>query len=125
MMFERDNILLAKSTAFGDRIIKMKDCLKSRKVDHNIIDQISRCGTSIGANVCEAVYAESRADFSHKLKIALKEANETKYWLAILKTAKGINEKEHDSMKNDLMDIIYILVATLKSLKKNDEKYAK
>ena len=118
MMFERDNILLAKSTAFGDRIIKMKDYLKSRKVDHNIIDQISRCGTSIGAN-------ESRADFSHKLKIALKEANETKYWLAILKTAKGINEKEHDSMKNDLMDIIYILIATLNTLKENDEKYAK
>ena len=84
-----------------------------------IINQISRAGTSIGANLNEGVYAQSRADFVSKYSIALKEANETSYWLRKLYTGNYLTQNEFDSINNDCNEIIYILIAIVKKTKEN------
>jgi four helix bundle protein len=79
--------------------------------------QLLRCGTSIGANIAESEHAQSSADFVSKLYIALKEANETKYWLTLLFKADYMNEKEYESITKDLRIIIGTLVNTIKKTK--------
>ena len=115
----KENILLIKVEKFTDRIIKLAAYLKSKKVDCYIINQISRAGTSIGANINEGVYAQSRADFVSKYKIALKEANETSFWLRKLHTGCFLNQKEFESINNDCNEIIYILIAIVKKMQEN------
>ena len=83
--------------------------------------QILRSGTSIGANAHEGFYAQSRADFINKLSISLKEASETSYWLNILYKTEYINEKLYVSLKNDIDEIIRIIISTIKTTKKNIE----
>ena len=83
----------------------------------DLLSQILRSGTSIGANVRESHFAESTADFIHKKSIALKEANETKYWLTLLSKAEYLNEKEYESLMKDLRIIIGTLVNTIKKTK--------
>ena len=113
MFPHKENILLIKVEKFTDRIIKLAAYLKSKHVDNYIINQISRAGTSIGANLNEGVYAQSRADFVSKYSIALKEANETSY------SGKFLSQKEFDSINNDCNEIIYILIAIVKKTKEN------
>jgi len=84
-----------------------------------IFDQVLRSGTSISANVGESQFAQSPADFITKLHIALKEANETKRWLSILKESACITSAQYDSMCSDLSEIIAILVASLNTVKRN------
>ena len=79
--------------------------------------QLLRCGTSIGANIAESEHAQSTADFLSKLYIALKEANETKYWLTLLFKAEYLNEIEYESLMKDLRIIIGTLVNTIKKTK--------
>ena len=79
--------------------------------------QLLRCGTSIGANIAESEHAQSTADFISKLYIALKEANETKYWLTLLFRAEYISETEFESMMKDLRIILGTLVNTIKKTK--------
>ena len=83
--------------------------------------QILRSGTSIGANAHEGFYAQSRADFINKLGISLKEASETSYWLNILYKTEYINENIYVSLKNDIDEIIRIIISTIKTTKKNIE----
>ena len=78
-----DNVILSLSKQFALRIIKLYPVLQERK-EYVISKQIYRSGTSIGANLAESVYAQSTADYINKLKIALKEASETKYWIELL-----------------------------------------
>ena len=80
--------------------------------------QLLRCGTSIGANIAESEHAQSTADFISKLYIALKEANETKYWLTLLYKAEFLSETEYESMMKDLRIIIGTIVNTIKKIKK-------
>ena len=82
--------------------------------------QILRSGTSIGANVHEALYSQSKADFVSKLSISLKEASETSYWLVILKKTGYLTEELFDSLKMDVDEIIRMLIASLKTTKKDD-----
>jgi four helix bundle protein len=83
--------------------------------------QIYRCGTSIGANIAESTNAQSEADFINKPSIALKEANETEYWLDRLYNSGYINQKGYESMKHDCTEIIKMPVCSIKTIKKRIE----
>ncbi len=86
----------------------------------NMMHQISRSGTSIGANISEGLFAQSRPDFVSKLYIALKEANETEHWLDCLHLGNYLTEQQYKSMLEDNKEIIRILVKTIKTTKQND-----
>ena len=79
-----DNVLYKLGKTFALRIIKLYTYLCDEKKEYVISKQIYRCGTSIGANIAESIYAQSEADYVNKLKISLKEASETRYWLELL-----------------------------------------
>ena len=113
----KNNILKEKSERFGGRISKMYKHLRDVRGEEIASKQVYRSGTSIGANIAESINAESNSDFIHKLGIALKEANETEYWLNTLHVAGYINDKEYDSMHNDNEEIIKILVKSIKTMK--------
>ena len=117
-MQREKSILLEKSEAFAGRIIKMYQYLTSQKNEHVISKQVLRSGTSIGANITESRNAQSTADFINKLNIALKEADETNYWLKSLYLGKYINEKEHQSIQTDCDELIKMLTSSIKTLKK-------
>jgi four helix bundle protein len=99
------------------RILKLYIHLKKRKVDGGLCSQILDSGTSIGANVEEAVGGSSRKDFINKLQIAYKEARETRYWLRLLKEGEILEKKLADSFLKDCDEIIAILTAILNSSK--------
>ena len=106
-----------KSEMFADRIVKLQKFVGSQ--GENIMSkQIYRSGTSIGANIAESINAQSEADFINKLSIALKEANETEYWLARLHHAGYIDERGFVSMKKDNDELIKMLVQSIKTIKK-------
>ena len=105
-MEERYNKIIDISFKFGVRIIELFQYLVDKKVNFAIPNQILRSGTSIGANVNESVFAQSKKDFINKMHIALKEANETKYWLRLLYESGYINDKQFESMTDDLKNIV-------------------
>ena len=114
------SILLEKSEAFAGRIIRMYQYLTSQKQELVISKQVLRSGTSIGANVTESRNAQSTADFIHKLNIALKEADETLFWINNLYEGGYLNEKEFESIHKDADELVKILVASIKTLKKKN-----
>ena len=91
---EKYNPVVSKSKAFAIRCIKLNQYLKEEKHEYILSKQIIRSGTSIGANVKEAIRAESKADFYHKLNLALKEADETSYWLELLHEGNYISDNQ-------------------------------
>ena len=116
-----NSITRQKSKSFAIRIIKFVQFLQTEKKERIISSQLFRSGTSIGANVRESYKAQSRADFISKLHIALKEADETAYWLELLHESDIIDQLCFDSMYNDLKEIIALLTASIKTSKKNEE----
>ena len=117
MIFEmRDSIILNKSKAFALRIIKLYKYLNEAKREYILSKQLLRCGTSIGANVKEAVYAQSKADFTAKLFIAQKECAETEYWIELLYESEYINKDEFDSIYEDCQELMKLIVASTKTL---------
>ena len=112
-----ENVILDKSFAFALRILKLYIFLKKKKVDAGLCSQILDSGTSIGANVEEAVGGYSRKDFINKMQIAYKEARETKYWLRLLKEGEIIEKKLAESFLKDCEEILKILTAILNSSK--------
>ncbi len=119
MLERRENIIIQKTEAFADRIIKMCRYLSGKKSgDKDMIKQIYRSGTSVGANTAESQYAQSRADFLTKLTIALKEANETQFWLGRLYASGNLSEKEYTSIKSDNEEIIKILTSITGKIKR-------
>ena len=119
-MEDRYNKIIDISFKFGVRIVKLFQYLVDNKVNYAIPNQILRSGTSIGANVNESVFAQSKKDFINKMHIALKEANETKYWLRLLYESGYINDKQFESMTDDLKNIIGTLVNIIKTAKNNN-----
>lgn len=113
----KENILIDKSIDFGARIVKLHLYLVKTKHETTISKQILRSGTSIGANINEAQYGNSKADFIAKLHIALKETAETEYWLHILKKSDYLDEDMAASMLNDCLEIKRILIASLTTAK--------
>ena len=123
MLERRENVIVEKSELFADRIVKMHKYLsKKREGNSDILKQIVRSGTSVGANVSESRFAQSEADFLTKLTIALKEANETKFWLNRLYAGNYLNETEYNSIINDCEEIISILVKITGTLRKKVQK---
>ena len=116
-MPRKESVLREKSENFTIRIIKLYQYLSETKHERTISNQIYRSGTSIGANIAESTNAQSRADFISKLSIALKEANETEYWLKSLYNGNFIDEKGFNSMFNDNEELIKMLVKSIKKLK--------
>ncbi|MEO8769858.1 MAG: four helix bundle protein [Ferruginibacter sp.] len=116
---QKDNLILEKSYAFSLRIVKLFAHLKKQKVERSLLTQLLRSGTSIGANIEEAVGAQSQSDFIHKLSIAYKEARETSYWLRLLKDAGIIEKKLCESFLNDSEELKKILSAILITSKKH------
>lgn len=109
------SIVGEKSLAFAKRIAKFYVFLKEKKGETVMSKQLLRCGTSIGANVREGLYAQSRKDFISKLSIALKEAGETDYWLDIIHTAIFFTDDEYLSLKNDNDELLKLLTSIIKS----------
>jgi four helix bundle protein len=102
---------------FAVRIVNFYKYLREEKKEYVISQQILRSGTSIGANVRESRNAQTSPDYLTKLNIALKEADETQYWLEVLYQSHIISEEEFDSLNNDLKPIIAILISSIKTLK--------
>lgn len=113
----KENVIKDKTFAFGKRIVRLCSYLEESKKEYVLSRQLKISGTAPGAMVREAEHAESRKDFVHKLSIALKEANETDYWLQMLKEGNYISQKEFDSIWTDCDEIIRILVTIVKSSK--------
>ena len=111
-----------KSYAFAIRIVNM--FLHFTDSDwklQSIYKQVLRSGTSISANVHESEFAQSPSDFASKLHIALKEANETMNWLNLLHDTEHLSDKEFESMATDCSEVIALLVASIKTTKKNNQ----
>ena len=118
----KDNILIEKSIDFGARIVKLHLFLLKTKHESVLSKQILRSGTSIGANIHEAQYGNSKADFIAKLHIALEETAETEYWLHILEKSEYLDHKMAASLLNDCLEIKRILIASLQTAKDNSSR---
>ena len=111
---DKKNIIADKSFEFAIRIVNLYKFLTNEKKEYELAKQLLRSGTSIGANVAESLKGQSRADFNSKLNIALKEANETEYWIRLLYKTGYLNDIEYESIWSDVNDIISILVSIIK-----------
>ncbi len=116
----KEIVIANLSVDFALRIIKLYKYLCNEKNEYILSKQLLRSGTSIGANISESEHAQSTADFISKLYIALKEANETKYWLTLLTKSEYLTEVENESIMSDLRIIIGTLVNTIKKIKSKD-----
>ena len=114
---QKGNVMEELSIKFALRIIKLYKYLIEEKNEHVMSKQVYRSGTSIGANIAESKTAQSDADFISKLSIALKEANETKYWLVLLHESETISDEEYKSIENDINTIIGSLIIIIKKKK--------
>jgi four helix bundle protein len=120
---KNNNIVKEKSYRFALRVIKAYKFLSDEKREFVLSKQMLRSGTAIGALIREAEQAQSRADFVHKMNISLKEANETVYWLMLLKDSEYIDEESFMSIHKDCDELIRLLVSIVKTTKtKNEDK---
>jgi four helix bundle protein len=115
----KENVIKGKSFEFAVRIINLYKYLDTNKKELILSKQILRSGTSIGANVEEAIAGQSKKDFVAKLSISLKEAKETHYWLRLLSRCEYIDEQMFKSIINDCDEIIVILTRILQTSRKN------
>ncbi len=116
-----DNKLLTLSCEFAALIVNLVDGVTTPKSSY-MLDQLARSGTSIGANIHEAQYAQSKKDFVSKLEIALKEANETSYWLKLLYDTKRIDEITYKNTEKLCGNVRRLLIASCKTAKENISK---
>ena len=121
----QDNPIEQRTYFFALRIIKAYKYLTGQHNEFVLSKQMLRSGTSIGALIREAKFAQSRADFVNKMSVALKEANETLYWIELLHDSEYIDEKTFESIHNEANEITSILASIVKSTKENSEKYDK
>ena len=117
-----ENILTLKSKAFAVRIIKLYKHLCEDKKEYVLSKQILRSGTSIGANIREASFAQSKNDFISKMSISLKEVNETMYWLELMEETEYIPADIANSLKEDARELLRILQASIVTAKNNRDK---
>jgi four helix bundle protein len=116
---KEDNIILQKTYAFAVRIVRLSQFLIRDKSAYQLADQIRRSGTSIGANMEEAVGGLSRKDFIMKAGIAYKEARETHYWLRLLRDTDYIDTTQAASLLQDCEEILKIITAIIRSSRDN------
>ncbi|MDE6268782.1 MAG: four helix bundle protein [Muribaculaceae bacterium] len=115
MKEDKDNLIAIESKAFAIRCIRLYQHLSNSKKEFVLCKQLLRSGTSIGANVKEALRGQSRADFGAKMNIALKEANESEYWLELLFDTEYITQDGFQSMIEDCRRLIRLLTAIVKT----------
>ena len=113
-----DNVIFKLSKRFALRIIKLYTYLCEEKCEYVMSKQLYRCGTSIGANIAESQFAQSDADYVSKLKIALKEASESNYWLELLVESNYLTQVEFESLSNDNNTIIGTIVNIINKIQK-------
>jgi four helix bundle protein len=116
------NFVALKSYAFALRIINLYKWLSVEKKEFILSKQILRSGTAVGALVKEAEHAQSKADFLNKMNVALKEANETEYWLMLLKDSHFLPEIEFNSIHSDCNELIRLLASIVKTTKQKLNK---
>ena len=117
-MLKRENVIHDKSYAFAIEIIKLSQFLITDRKEYVLSKQLIRSGTAVGALLREAKFAQSKKDFIHKMSIALKEANETQYWISLLKDTGFINVNLFDILNTSCKELIALLVASIKTLKR-------
>lgn len=115
----QESILRDKSFAFALRVVKLYRHLVEQR-EFVLSKQVLRSGTSIGANLEEALNGQSRNDFIHKLSIAQKEAGETNYWIRLLRESEMLERRLADSVLEDCLEIQKMLTASLKTAKRNN-----
>ena len=109
------NIVKEKSLDFAIRIVNLYKYLTDSKKEFIMSKQLLRSGTAIGALVRESEHAESKADFIHKLSVALKEANETDYWLELLYRTEYLTEKQYQSINENIIKLLKLLTSIIKT----------
>lgn len=116
------NVISEKSYSFAVRVVNLYKFQTAKKQEFILSKQILRSGTSIGASVKEAEHAQSKGDFLNKMNVALKEANETEYWLMLLRDTDYITTKQFDSIHPDCSEILKLLISIVKSTKASIRK---
>ena len=116
-----ENKLVDLSSEFAVAIVNLVDGVTMSKSSY-MTDQLARAGTSIGANIHEAQYAQSKKDFISKLEIALKESNETSYWLKLMNRTGRINDEKYKKVEKLCGNIRRLLIASCKTAKENSDK---
>ena len=119
----QDNPIEKRSYLFALRIVKAYKYLTKQKDEYVLSQQMLRSGTSIGAMMREAKFAQSRADFVNKASIALKEANETLYWIELLHDSEYIDDLSFNSLHQEADELTAILASIVKTTKENTTKY--
>jgi len=119
MRNKEDNVVVQKSYAFSLRIVKLYKYLCNKEGNYIVGKQLLRSGTSIGANIREALRAQTTPDFQTKLNISLKEASETEYWIELLRDADYITIEQADSLLADCVELLKILTTIIKTSKAN------
>jgi four helix bundle protein len=114
-----DGVVSKKSYNFAIRVVKLYKYLSKEHKEYVLSKQILRSGTAVGALIREAKFAQSKADFISKMSIALKEANETHYWIDLLHDTEYLNPKMYRDIEKDINEIISLLVSIVKSSKHN------
>lgn len=117
MYMSKENLVAELSLEFAIRIVNLNKYLRLNKKEFVISAQVLRSGTSIGANIAESQMAQSTPDFISKLHIALKEANEPKYWLDLLLRTEYVTDEQYRSLNKDLRVMIGLLVTIIKKVK--------
>ena len=118
-----DSVVYQLAKKFAIRVIHLNEFLVNERQEYVMSRQICKSGTSIGANLAESKFAQSSLDYKSKLKIALKEANETLYWLDLLYDTAYISQKIYDSMSNDTRTIIGTLVNIINKIEKENHQW--
>ena len=114
---KKENVVMSKSYTFALRIIKIYKYLVAEKKEYVLSKQLLRSGTAIGALIKEGEHAQSKADFLNKMNVSLKEANETEYWIELLRDSEYLSTSVSFSLLSDIAEIIRILISIVKSTK--------
>ena len=122
MLYKEENITQNKSFDFAVRIVNLFKHLSNDKKEFVLSKQVLRSGTSIGANISEAIQGQSKKDFLSKMNIAWKEANETEYWLRLLKATGYLSENEYKSIYKDCIELEKLLISIVKTSKKDNKR---
>jgi four helix bundle protein len=115
----KENVIKTKSFAFALRVVKLARYLQTEQKEYVLSKQVLRSGTSVGALVREAEHAQSKADFISKMSIALKEANETEYWIDLLHQSDYIDDSNYQSIQPDIEELLKLLVSIVKTSRSN------
>lgn len=116
----KDSIIKEKSFVFAVRIVKLYQHISENKKEFVLSKQLVRSGTSIGANINEALQGSSKRDFINKMNISLKEAQETEYWLRLLHETHYLSDREFQSIYEDSIELLKMLTSIVKTSRENE-----